>query len=144
MQGIRNGCAGLIVRWGSVKPRPCWGRCELMIGARMHACIGAVSQGVPTLTLAYSKKAAGVMGVLGNAAPVLDLRTINLTQAMDEIKQCWENRRELRAGLAAGLPAVHRQISEFFTGVLLPVLGLGKPLVDAVEEENRMRRIEES
>lgn len=40
-------------------------KCDLFIGARMHACIAAASQGVPTIALAYSHKARGVMEMLG-------------------------------------------------------------------------------
>lgn len=36
------------------------GRCRYFIGARTHATIGAISQGVPTLSIAYSVKALGI------------------------------------------------------------------------------------
>jgi polysaccharide pyruvyl transferase WcaK-like protein len=35
-------------------------RCECFVGARTHATIAAFSSGVPTLSLAYSRKAAGL------------------------------------------------------------------------------------
>jgi colanic acid/amylovoran biosynthesis protein len=38
------------------------GRCDLFIGCRMHASIAAASQCIPTLSLAYGQKYAGVMG----------------------------------------------------------------------------------
>lgn len=38
---------------------------NFMIGARMHACIAALSSGVPVLPMAYSRKFAGMFGTLG-------------------------------------------------------------------------------
>lgn len=38
---------------------------EFFTGARMHATIGAISAGVPTVPIAYSRKFSGVFGSLG-------------------------------------------------------------------------------
>lgn len=38
---------------------------EFFTGARMHATIGAISSGVPTVPVAYSRKFSGVFGSLG-------------------------------------------------------------------------------
>lgn len=37
------------------------GLCEALIGARTHATIASMSQGVPTVSIAYSRKAWGIM-----------------------------------------------------------------------------------
>jgi colanic acid/amylovoran biosynthesis protein len=37
------------------------GCCECLIGTRTHATIAAMSQGVPTVSIAYSRKAHGIM-----------------------------------------------------------------------------------
>jgi len=36
------------------------GRCSAFIGFRMHACINAMSRGIPTLALSYSQKSSGL------------------------------------------------------------------------------------
>ena len=41
------------------------GLCDFFIGSRMHACIAAISQGVPTAAVAYSKKFHGVFEGVG-------------------------------------------------------------------------------
>lgn len=41
------------------------GQCDLFIGARMHANIAALSQGIPTVAMAYSHKTVGIMTSLG-------------------------------------------------------------------------------
>jgi colanic acid/amylovoran biosynthesis protein len=38
---------------------------DFMVGARMHACIGAFSAGVPVIPIAYSRKFDGLFGTLG-------------------------------------------------------------------------------
>ncbi|WP_188062711.1 polysaccharide pyruvyl transferase family protein [Sphingobium sp. KCTC 72723] len=37
------------------------GKCEALIGARTHATIASMSQGLPTVSIAYSRKAWGIM-----------------------------------------------------------------------------------
>jgi len=41
------------------------GSCDFFIGARMHACIAALSQGIPAVAIAYSDKFTGVMQTVG-------------------------------------------------------------------------------
>lgn len=43
---------------------------DFFIGARMHACIAALSSGVPVVPMAYSRKFAGLFGSLGYDATV--------------------------------------------------------------------------
>jgi colanic acid/amylovoran biosynthesis protein len=47
---------------------------SIVIGSRMHACLNALSVGVPAVSLAYSRKFAPLLGDLGWDATV-DLRT---------------------------------------------------------------------
>lgn len=49
---------------------------EFFTGARMHATIGAVSAGVPTIPIAYSRKFVGVFGTL-NYNYTLEANTLN-------------------------------------------------------------------
>lgn len=91
------------------------GRCDFFIGARMHSCIAAVSQGVPTVTLAYSKKAAGVMGHLPAAAEgVIDLRTTTAEACLERVEALYGRRGDLRAALEATVPGVRQSAEDFF------------------------------
>jgi len=58
------------------------GQCDFFIGARMHACIAAVSMGVPCVCLAYSQKFAGVMQPFGAGATVADLRKLTIPEVL--------------------------------------------------------------
>jgi polysaccharide pyruvyl transferase WcaK-like protein len=94
------------------------GQCDFFIGARMHSCIGSSSQGVPTVTLAYSKKAAGVMGHLGMQEAVLDLQVLSAQQCIESVDRLYRRREELRARLDVEVPRVQAQVRAFFTRVL--------------------------
>ena len=48
------------------------GLCDVFVGARMHACIAALSQGIPAIGIAYSRKFAGVFETFGVEALVFD------------------------------------------------------------------------
>jgi len=90
------------------------GRCDFFIGTRMHACIAAVSQGVPAATLAYSKKAAGVMGHLPAVEGVIDLRTTTVEECIDRVEELFRRRHDMRTALEGALPGVRRSAEDFF------------------------------
>jgi len=45
---------------GAKKTKGCIAQCDILIAARMHACIAGVSAGTPTLFLTYSNKGKGM------------------------------------------------------------------------------------
>lgn len=57
---------------------------QLVIGARMHACLNALSVGVPTIPLAYSRKFAPLMDSVGWHIG-FDLRSEDLEQLSDKV-----------------------------------------------------------
>ena len=48
--------------------------CDHFCGTRMHACIAAISQGIPTSAIAYSGKTEGVFASVGCESYVIDPR----------------------------------------------------------------------
>lgn len=58
------------------------GKCDYFIGSRMHACIAALSQGIPSLGIAYSRKFKGVMDSLDVPGLVADPRVSNLPEIL--------------------------------------------------------------
>ncbi len=80
------------------------GQCEIFIGTRMHACVAAVSQLVPTLAIAYNYKFYGMMRWVGQEKWVCDrTATAELIPKIDEL---WERRRSIRKELSIKLPIV--------------------------------------
>lgn len=90
------------------------GHCDVFTGARMHACIGAVSQFVPTVALAYSDKFAGVMQLAAASVQVIDLRSATVEQVLAGLKRALRSRSELREQLASQMPRIRREISGIF------------------------------
>lgn len=66
------------------------GRCRYFMGARTHATIGAISQGVPTLSIAYSVKAVGInKDLFGSTDYVLstpDVTAQTLSQGFEKLR----------------------------------------------------------
>lgn len=90
------------------------GRCDFFVGARMHACIAAVSQAIPTITIGYSKKAGEVMKLVGAGQSVIDARTTTLAAALDRIADVYRDRLPLRRRLRANAGAIRDRVDELF------------------------------
>jgi len=93
------------------------GHCNFFIGARMHACIGALSRCVPTATLAYSKKASGVMDLARISGTVVDARGVSVEECLHQIKAIYDNRESMRTTLNITMPHVLRNIDKFFASL---------------------------
>src|SRR5690606_11977077 len=82
------------------------GNCNFFIGSRMHSCIAALSQGIPAVGVAYSRKFAGVFESVCMNDWVVDLRTITTEEAVARTIALLLTRGEARATLARKLPQV--------------------------------------
>ncbi len=69
------------------------GECDFFIGSRMHACIAALSQGIPTIGIAYSRKFVGVFDTVGVASLVVDARSIEYEKAITKICKAYTRRQ---------------------------------------------------
>ncbi|QNN24885.1 hypothetical protein HED60_22255 [Planctomycetales bacterium ZRK34] len=103
------------------------GCCDFFIGARMHSCIAGVSQAVPTVTLAYSKKALGLMKQLGVPETVVDMRSLDEAECVEQIDANYQNRQAINDHLSQRLPQFIGEVERFFTqdiaGVVRRVVG---------------------
>ncbi len=88
------------------------GQCDFFLGSRMHACIGALSQCVPAVGLAYSRKFAGVMELVGKGACVIDLRTLDIAEIANALDQAWSQHKEMRTDLLAKMPSLRSSVLE--------------------------------
>lgn len=93
------------------------GECDFFLGSRMHACIAAVSQCIPALSLAYSSKFQGVMGAVGINELVLDLRDLDEQQILERFDHCFDRRPELRDQLQAIMPQVRSIVLRVVEGL---------------------------
>jgi polysaccharide pyruvyl transferase WcaK-like protein len=84
----------------------------------MHACIAALSQGVPTVGLAYSGKFRGVFEALEMGDYALDLRRLGAGEILERGLDAYRQREQLCARLAARLPAVFGAIETTFEAII--------------------------
>jgi polysaccharide pyruvyl transferase WcaK-like protein len=90
------------------------GMCDFFIGARMHACIAALSQCIPAVGIAYSKKFKGVFETVGLQHLVADPRVLDKKAIFEIVDQALEDRNNTRAMLQALMPEVRREILNIF------------------------------
>jgi polysaccharide pyruvyl transferase WcaK-like protein len=82
------------------------GQCDFFIGARMHACIAAVSQAVPAAAIAYSRKFVGVFDSVGAAELVTDPRNNNTEEILNRIEALFDDREPAHSRLKKSMHVV--------------------------------------
>ncbi len=85
---------------------------DLFIGSRMHATIAAVSSGVPTIPLAYSRKFQGVFEPLGYKA-TLDLQCLSENEIIDHIKQVLVNGITIKSNIQKANAIVTSKLNRY-------------------------------
>jgi polysaccharide pyruvyl transferase WcaK-like protein len=90
------------------------GQFDLFIGSRMHACIAALSQGVPCVALAYSEKFAGVLESVAMDDLVIDLRATTRAHTLAIVDDTLSTLGAVRARLARQIPPVREAALGFF------------------------------
>lgn len=93
------------------------GSCDFFIGSRMHACIAAVSQGVPTVAIAYSDKFRGVMRSLGIEEIVVDARSTDADEIVQKINSVYQNRDGLHHALTVKMREVNETVLGLFSSL---------------------------
>ncbi|MBN1816829.1 MAG: polysaccharide pyruvyl transferase family protein [Sedimentisphaerales bacterium] len=102
------------------------GLCDFFLGARMHATIAALSQFVPVVGMAYSKKFAGVFQTAGSQDCVVDMRRLEESQLLERIGQLYQNRQAMHTLLDQSIPELVEQIDSLLGRMSLQsVQGLG-------------------
>lgn len=91
------------------------GRCDFFLGSRMHACIAALSQSVPAIGLAYSRKFAGVFETIGAENLVVDLRSVACEAAIDQIASVFTQREAEKSKLLNQNTKARAEILKIFS-----------------------------
>lgn len=91
--------------------------CDFFIGARMHSCIAALSQCIPTIGLAYSKKFTGVFKTAGMEQFALDMRKHDQNEIIKSIFNAIDIRNSTAQELRKEVPKVQDKIVDFFISV---------------------------
>ena len=90
------------------------GLCDFFIGSRMHACIAALSQSIPAVGIAYSKKFQGVFESIGLGNCVADAYQHNKNELLSTVRIALERRDQTRTHLNKVIPEVRANILNMF------------------------------
>ena len=90
------------------------GQCDFFLGSRMHATIAALSQCIPAVGLAYSKKFAGVFETVGVADSVVDMRNRDESEIPKRIQELYQNRTETQNILRNTIPVAQHKVLSIF------------------------------
>jgi polysaccharide pyruvyl transferase WcaK-like protein len=96
------------------------GLCDFFIGSRMHACIAALSQGIPTVGVAYSKKFRGVFDSIDVSHLVIDARDADVDKAIENIVSMYETREQIEETLKNRIDIAKDQLYRVFQEILPP------------------------
>ncbi len=89
------------------------GLCDFFIGSRMHACIAALSQSIPAVGIAYSKKFHGVFESVGLGDCVADAyQCDNNVDLLSIVKSAFEKRDQTKKHLDNVIPKIKVEILE--------------------------------
>ncbi len=90
------------------------GQCDFFVGSRMHACIAALSQNIPAVAIAYSKKFHGVLETIGAESLVADPRKMEKEEILKVIDRAFEQREQLSELLKQKMPQVKKTVLNLF------------------------------
>lgn len=93
------------------------GQCEFFIGSRMHACIAALSQGVPCIGVAYSMKFAGVFESVGMQDWVIDATITGTDQAVERAMELHRLKDNVRDPLKQAADFARSQLTQIFSSI---------------------------
>lgn len=88
------------------------GMCHFFIGSRMHSCIAALSQAVPTIGLAYSDKFHGVFESAGVGDWVVDLRSTGREEVSRSVQEGIQRRGEIHRMLTDQLQRIETILAQ--------------------------------
>jgi polysaccharide pyruvyl transferase CsaB len=80
------------------------GHFSFALGMRLHFLVFAALQGLPFVALPYASKVSGFLEDLQVAAPPMKL--VDAGRLIAYVDECWDNRRDMRERISAGLPAL--------------------------------------
>jgi colanic acid/amylovoran biosynthesis protein len=94
------------------------GLCSFFVGSRMHACIGALSQGIPTVGVAYSRKFLGVFESVGVAEWVVRAQDLDHPAAVQQTVELFRRRVELKQMLSGRIDEARQRLRATFQELL--------------------------
>ena len=94
------------------------GLCDFFIGSRMHSCIAALSQCIPAVGIAYSKKFRGVFETVDANDFVVDMRRSELKEILMTTGNAFEQRRITAEQLKNTIPEIKSKVLNMLQDLL--------------------------
>lgn len=94
------------------------GQCDWFCGTRMHACIAALSQSIPTVGVAYSDKTRGVFESVAVESSVMDPRYLTASELVEQVMDHFKMRSVVRQALRHSLLSVEQRLAMQFEAML--------------------------
>jgi len=90
------------------------GLCNFFVGSRMHSCIAALSQGIPTIGVAYSRKFKGIFDSIDIGNMVSDARSASMEETINFIFNQFQNKQSIQADLGNKVRVTQKRLLEIF------------------------------
>jgi colanic acid/amylovoran biosynthesis protein len=97
--------------------RSAYGFMDIFLGTRMHSNIFAISQGVPTLAIAYLYKTTGIMQDLGLNEWTVDIKGLDAESLTYMLIRLWNSRYKVKQKIEENLPLLIEKTAK--TGLLI-------------------------
>jgi len=94
------------------------GLCDFFIGSRMHSCIAALSQEIPCVGIAYSKKLGGVFESIGMQSYIIDARELGEEEALNKCVNHFLNKENLTGILDENIQVTKKKIKMIFKEII--------------------------
>ncbi len=85
------------------------GQCDIFIGARTHACIAALSMGVPIINISFHHKSTEIMELFGLERNVLSVKELNYEDLISKINETWVHKEEIKIKLLSKIGEVKQK-----------------------------------
>jgi len=85
-------------------------QCDVVVAARYHTVIAALSMGIPVLAIGWHHKYVGVLSRFGLSGWVCDIRTLKADDLRDSFDKLWQQRQAISGRIQAALPAIKDEI----------------------------------
>jgi polysaccharide pyruvyl transferase WcaK-like protein len=96
------------------------GLCDFFIGSRMHSCIAAVSQSIPSVGIAYSRKFNGVFDSIGLGDCVADATMLSKDEILSKIADVFERRDQIGTYLETVMPEIKANVLNMLNAKEIP------------------------
>lgn len=84
--------------------------CDIMIAARYHSLVAALSAGVPAIALSWHDKYQELMGLFGQERYVCDLASLSVGELKERVDALWSEREDVRREINKHMPAVRASV----------------------------------